>query len=370
MTTKDDAEDAVADPAAPPRDDDPQDATDDRSSSVSTGILAAERKAQSDLARRRRLLIGTGVLGLVIALAVLAVMTVLQQQANRDAELAADRAEARATFAAAVVERAESYSQPAVSVQRDADDLRSTLGELVADTALGDDELQRRIEVLLADLDQQVAVIDELRDRDVPEPAEDLVDRDRAITVLRELETLRAEAGALVDEVPVAGNDVRTWVGVVRDVNAAVTAHVEQVESEEPTNDPDELIELWRAEQPALLRLSAAATAADDVAGLEAWAGAHQAYAQDLLAWIDEAVALLQDGELDTYNERFATIFDTDDPFGFNQAVAEATESALASPALLQLETLEQRAQLVLDTIDSTEVVTAQQLGDDPSSGA
>ena len=255
MTTKDDAEDAVADPAAPPRDDDPQDATDDRSSSVSTGILAAERKAQSDLARRRRLLIGTGVLGLVIALAVLAVMTVLQQQANRDAELAADRAEARATFAAAVVERAESYSQPAVSVQRDADDLRSTLGELVADTALGDDELQRRIEVLLADLDQQVAVIDELRDRDVPEPAEDLVDRDRAITVLRELETLRAEAGALVDEVPVASNDVRTWVGVVRDVNAAVTAHVEQVESEEPTNDPDELIELWRAEQPALLRL-------------------------------------------------------------------------------------------------------------------
>lgn len=332
-------------------------------SSVATGILAAERKAQTDIARRRRLLIGTGVLGLVIALAVLAVMTVLQQQANREAEEAADRAEARAAFAVAVVERAEAYEPPAVSIQRDAAELRSTLGELVAATELNDAELGRRIEVLLADLDAQKVVVDELRSRAVPEP-DDLVSRDRAVTVLRELETLRAEAGALVDEVPLASNDVRTWVGVVQDVNMAVAAHIEQVESEESTNDPDELIELWRAERPALLRLSAAASAADDVAGLETWAAAHAAYAQDLLAWIDEAVALLEDGDLDTYNERFDDIFADDDPFGFNAAVAAATESALASPALLQLATLDQRAQLVLDTIDATEMVTAEQLDD------
>ncbi len=333
-------------------------------SSVTTGVLDAERRARDEVARRRRLLVGGAVLGLVIAGAVLAVMTVLQQQANRDAELAADRAEARAAFAEAVVQRAEDYEPPALAVLQDAPALRAVLEQFLSTTETTDDELGRQVEVLLAALDADAAAVAELRAREVPEPAEE-IDATRAVIVLRELETLRAEADALADEVPVARNDVRTWVGVVRDVNDAVTAHVEQVEAEEATSDPEELIELWRAERPALLRLSAAASAADDVPGLAAWADAHQAYARDLLDWIDEAVGLLQEGELETYNERFDELFATDDPFGFNAAVAAATEEALASPALLQLGTLEQRAELVLDRVTSTEVVTAEQLADD-----
>ena len=332
-------------------------------SSITTGILDAERRARDEVARRRRLLVGGAALGLVIAGAVLAVMTILQQQANRDAEIASDLAEARAAFAEAVVERAEDYEPPAVAVQQDAPALRVVLEQFLTTTETSDGELGRQVEILLAALEADAAAVAELRARDVPEPPEE-IDETRAVIVLRELETLRAEADALAGEVPVARNDVVTWVGVVRDVNDAVTAHVEQVEAEESTSDPQELIELWRAERPALLRLSAAASAADDVAGLAAWADAHEAYARDLLDWIDEAVALLQAGELDTYNERFDELFDTEDPFGFNAAVAAATEEALASPALLQLGTLEQRAQLVLDRITSTEVVTAEQLDD------
>jgi hypothetical protein len=329
--------------------------------SITTGILEAERRARDDVARRRRLLVGGAVLGLVIAGAVLAVMTVLQQQANREAELASDLAEARADFAEAVVERAEDYEPPARAVEEDARALRAVLEQFLTTTETSDGELGRQVEVLLVALDADAAAVAELRARDVPEPAE-VLDPTRAVIVLRELETLRAEADALADEVPLARNDVRTWLGVVRDVNEAVAAHIEQVEAEESTSDPQELIELWRAERPALLRLSAAASAADDVAGLAAWADAHEAYARDLLDWIDEAVELLQEGEIAAYNERFDELFATDDPFGFNAAVAAATEEALASPALLQLGTLEQRAQLVLDRITSTEVVTAEQL--------
>lgn len=359
MTTPDDAPDPADRSITPRR---PTDTP--AEGSVTTGILDAERRARDETARRRRLLVGGAVLGLVIAGAVLAAMTVLQQRANRDAELAADLAEARASFAEAVVDRAEDYEPPARAVLDDAPALRGVLEQFLTTTETTDDELNRRVEILLAALDADAAEVAELRAREVPEPPE-LIDPTRAVIVLRELETLRAEADALADEVPLAHNDVRTWLGVVRDVNDAMTAHVEQVESEEPTSDPQELIELWRDERPTLLRLSAAASAADDVPGLAAWADAHEAYARDLLDWTDEAVGLLQDGDLDAYNERFDELFATDDPFGLNAAVAAATEEALASPALLQLGTLEQRAQLVLDRVTSTEVTTAEQLTDD-----
>lgn len=331
---------------------------------VTTGILDAERRARDETARRRRLLVGGAVLGLVVAGAVLAVLTVLQQRANRDAEITADRAEARAAFAAAVIDRAEDYEPPARAIQQDAAALRAVLEQFITRTVTTDEELGRQVEILLVMLDDDASEVSALRDREVAEPSE-LIDPNRAVAVLRELEALRAEATALADEVPRARNDVRAWLEAVRDVSQAVAAHVEQVESEEASSDPQDLIELWRAERPALLRLSSAASAADDVAGLAAWADAHEAYARALLDWIDEAVALLEAGELETYNERFEELFATDDPFGFNAAVAAATEEALASPALLQLGTLEQRAQLVLDRVTSTEVLTAEQLDDD-----
>ena len=331
---------------------------------VTTGVLDAERRGRDQVRRRRQLLVGGALVGLLLVGAVLAVLTANQQRANREAELAADRAEARTVFAEAVVERAEDYEPPATVIRRDAPELRGVLEQFLTETEITDEELGRRVAVLLAGLEQQATIVADLRARDVPEPAP-LIDPDRAVLVLRELETLRVEATALAEEVPLATSDVETWLGVVRDVNMAVAEHVAQVESEEPTSDPQELVELWRDERPALLRLSAAATAADDVPGLEEWAAAHQDYASALLEWIDTAVTLLEAGDLATYNERFEQQFGTDDPFGFDAAVAAATGPALASPALLQLDTLEQRAQLVLDRIVSTEVVTAEQLGND-----
>lgn len=335
-------------------------------SGVTAGVLDAERRARDDISRRRRLLIGGGVLGLVVALAVLAVMTVLQQRANQEAELAADRAEARAELAEAVVTRAEDYEAPATGLAEDATTLRATLGQLVTESETSDGELTERARTLLEQVGARAEVLTELTAREVPEPAE-LVDPDRAVEVLRELETLRAEAGALAEEAPAAATDVAAWLRAVAEVNAAVAAHVEQVESEPSTSDPAELVELWEAERPALERLATAAAVADDVEGLAAWSAAHEQYATSLLAWIDEAVTLLEDGDIDTYNERFDQLFDTDDPFGFGAAVAASTDQALASPALVALGTLEQRATIVLEAVARTEETVVEQLADDPT---
>lgn len=333
--------------------------------SIATGILAAERRAQERIARRRRLLIWGAILGLVVVGAVLAVITLLQQQANTEAEQASDRAEARAAFAATVVEQVEDYESPANAITDDAADLRATLEQFLTETEVSDQVLATRVSSAVTRLEAAAASIEELLARDIPTPP-DLIDSNRTVAILRAMETVRVEANALVGEVSLAINDAEQWLGLVRDINASVAAHVAQVESEEATSDPGELVALWRDERPALLRLSASATAADDVPGLERWAGAHAQYAEDLLAWIDEAIALLQDGQLETYNDRFDEVFETDDPFGFSAAVADATDDALGSPALLQLGLLQERAQLVLDAVATTERTTADELGDDP----
>lgn len=361
VTTSDDPVDDAEQPTGEATD------TPDRDS-VATGIIAAERQAQERIARRRRLLIGTAVLGLVVVGAVLAVMTFLQQQANTEAEEASDRAEARAAFAEVVVAQVEDYEPPANAITDDAADLRTALEQFLTETEVSDQVLATQVSTAVDRLGTAAANVEELVARDIPTPP-DLIDSNRAVAVLRAMETLRVEANALAGEVSLAINDAEQWLGLVRDVNASVAAHVAQVESEEATSDPEELIALWRDERPALLRLSASATAADDVPGLERWAEAHQQYAEDLLAWIDEAVELLQDRELETYNDRFDEAFETDDPFGFNAAVANATDEALESPALLQLGVLQERAQLVLDAIATTERTAAEELGDDPPTG-
>lgn len=354
VTTSDDPVDDVAE-TLPPR---------ESADNVATGIIAAERRAQERIARRRRILIGSAVLGLVLVGTVLAVITVLQQQANTEAELASDRAEARAAFARDVIDQVEDYEPPARVVEDDAVALRRTLEQFLTETETSDRVLATQADTTVARLSAAASSIAELTARDIPAPPE-LIDANRAVEVLRAMETLRVEADALTAEIPLAVNDVRQWLGLVRDVNDAVATHVVQVEAEEATSNPGELIDLWRSERPALLRLSASATAADGVPGLESWGQAHHQYTADLLAWIEEAVGLLQDGDLDTYNERFDELFDTDDPFGFDAAVAAATDDALESPALLQLGTLQQRAQLVLAAIETTEVTAAEQLGDD-----
>lgn len=346
------------------------------SDSVATGVIAAERRAQADIARRRRLLIGGAALGLVVALAALAIMTALQQQANNQAREGAQRASARAAFAEDVVLAAEDYKPIAATVDTQAGTLRDALEQHLAETERSDAELAAQASTASERLLAASEAIAALTARDVPQPPE-LVDADRAVEVLVALETLRAEANALSGEIEVAVRDAEQWLATVSDVNQALAAHIEQVEAEATTSDPGELISLWRDERPALLRLSVAATAADDLDGLGPWARAHADYADGVGGWIDEAVTLLDTGEIDTYNERFDEVFGVDDPFGFGAAVAAATDDALTSPSLLQLGTLQERAQLVLEAITATEVTVSEVLDDDlalgsrqPSTGA
>lgn len=331
---------------------------------LATGILAAEGRAAADIQRRRRILIGSAVLGLVVVGAVVVVMAALQQRANDEAEQAAARARARAAFATELVDQAEAYEPAATSIAGDAAALRSTLEELLSTTEASDEELARRVEEDAEMLVADAAAITELTERDLPTPP-DLLDEGRVEIVLRELEQLRAEAGALQEEVPAAVADARDWAAAVTAVNDTLAAHVEQVEAEAATSDPDELAAQWEAERGPLEDLADAADAAGGIDGLATWAAAHGDYARAVLEWTEEAASLLEQRDLDTYNDRVAELFDTDDPFGLNAAVAAATPTALSSPALLQLGTLQERTALVRDAVDTTEMTAAEQLDDD-----
>jgi len=108
------------------------------SDSVATGIIAAERRAQADIARRRRLLVGGAALGLVVALAVLAIMTALQQQANNQAREGSQRASARAGFAEAVVLAAEDYEPVASTIDLQSGTLREALEQHLTQTERSD----------------------------------------------------------------------------------------------------------------------------------------------------------------------------------------------------------------------------------------
>ncbi|MDQ4130884.1 MAG: hypothetical protein M3133_07850, partial [Actinomycetota bacterium] len=75
------------------------------------------------------------------------------------------------------------------------------------------------------------------------------------------------------------------------------------------------------------------------------------AYIDGSRTFIDEATALLRQGQIERYNQRLQEVFGVRDPFGFNAALTKATGEALGSGLVLNLTQARNATTTLMDDI-------------------
>jgi len=314
-----------------------------------------------DTDRRARRLLAGAALSLLVVAVVFGGVRIAQDRAADAAREQAALQQQVTTLAADVLDLADVVGPTAASTEPLAGSLLVTLEEHLLASERSDAELDEERTQAVTELR---AAADQLRDAlggPAPVPGT-LVPSDAADPVLLSHARLRAESTALAAEADAAADRADTWGAAVRSVTAALATHA-RIASEQPeTTDPTELAESWRAEVAPLQALADVAADVATLPGLQAWAEAHAAFAEDSLAWVERAATLLEDGELETYNTELEETLGVDDPFGFSAALADATLAALDSPALDAVATVEARAALVVDQVEALERTAGERL--------
>lgn len=331
---------------------------------VTTGVLAADATSRGELGRRRRWLVGGAVLGVVVVLAFVLGVTLAADIAQDRAAADAALADAEADLAMAVVVLAEGLERPALQVGIDAPVLQMALEDHLVVTDRTPDDLASTVERTSTSLAASADELDGLAAQEPP-TADPLVDAEDRDAVLTDLEQLRVDAEVLVEELRAVVDAVGPWTAAVTAVDEALAAHTAVVEGRGDDTDPAALAAGWEAELEPLGTLVATAADAAAVPGLEAWATAHEQYAQDTRAFVEEAVALLETGELEEYNALFLATFGTDDPFGFQAAARTGATVALESDPIAAVVAVDERAAIVVDAVTTVERTVVDRLGDD-----
>lgn len=304
--------------------------------------------------------------GLVAGLVALGVFQVRNQQ---DARTDAEKAAAAFAYSQQVTARHDALLSPSQRAAQDLAALQQVLVEHLAQTdrafeAIADDRarLARRLVAAADDLAEATTADD-------PEVPSHLIGS-RAAGLSEDVGRLRERAGTLADDLRAVAATSERWSEAVRTLDARAREYVAAVEAHAPTDDPDELTAIWEAERAPLEAYRNAAGLARDVAGLEAYAAAHLTYAEDNVAWIDEAVGLLADGQLDAYNQRFEELFAAADPFGFGAASTAAAEDALTSGVIADLDRARGQVSAYLDALTELRRRTPAVLAPAPSPSA
>ncbi|MFN2557257.1 MAG: hypothetical protein ABR592_10405 [Nitriliruptorales bacterium] len=142
------------------------------------------------------------------------------------------------------------------------------------------------------------------------------------------------------------------WGTAIGNLRAEAQRYVDVANADRSTRgDPAALTTQWQRERAVLDRYRAAAVAAKDVQGLSEYSDAFLGYIDGSRAFIDEATALLRQGQIERYNQRLQEVFGVADPFGFNAAIATATGSALGSGLVLNLTQARNAATTLMDDI-------------------
>lgn len=281
-------------------------------------------------ARRMRRLAGYVGVGVLVTLVVaLGVDWYLDRRAEQRARVLAATNEVRDD----IIARYEAIETAARSGSEAAASLRLTLQEHLTISERSDEQLATDRDVQRGAL---VRAGEELQQQsqapapEIPELANEGALRDD----LDRLTDVQQRAGDLGGRYVAAAGDAQRWSEALDRLRAQANRYVETVQAQPETHDPAQLKALWEEERAVLEEYRAAAEAAVEVPGLKTIAEAYLAYVGSNLTFAGEAMALLDEGELDAYNDKLARTFDVEDPFGFQAAVADATERSFDAGVL------------------------------------
>lgn len=286
----------------------------------------ASRSASSapDPPRRRRLAIGAGV-----AVAILAGVVITHQVITADAAATeAERRAASAEFARDVAAVRTTIADPAREGQTAATALLRHQLSLVAgevpDPAVGDG-LVEQLQAAGAELADAAGTPMPPRPTILPVATVD--------PVFDRLRGLEEQAADLAVRFEVAADDAASWLAAVRDLDEAALTYAASTEQLPDSDDPDALASAWRAEHERLEPYADAIERAGEHEASAPLADAHALLVDGMGDTTEEAVALLEAGDVDAYNALIADRLSGDDPFGFGAAL-ETARAEIADAAI------------------------------------
>lgn len=333
--------DAPARPSAPP----PSSPADDRSDSTRVPRT------------RRRLLLGA--LALLVAIGGFA--AVQQVRAADAAATAAEQRSARAELARDVETVRSAVAAPA----RDGHHAASGLLRHQLLVLAGDDPDPTVGERLVAGMQEAADQLDAAADTPMPQrPAVlPIATVDPVFDRLTGLEAQATEVAALLRE---TAEDATAWLAAVRDLDEAARAFADSTEQLPSDGDPDAIRAAWEAEGERLDAYADALERAADHPASAPLAEAHRGLVDGMRELSTEAVATLEDGDVDGYNALLADRLGGDDPFGFGSALdtsrAQVADAAIDGP----LENARARALGLLTELEELRRATPAQLAELP----
>lgn len=157
---------------------------------------------------------------------------------------------------------------------------------------------------------------------------------------LERLADMQRRAGELGGRYLALSAASERWATTLGQLRSQAARYVSTVEAQPEIHDPAGLRGLWEKERDVLREYRAAADAAKRIPGLAPLADAYLAYIDANLRFADEAIKLLNDGQIDPYNQRLRQTFGVPDPFGFQASIARATTSSIDSGVIADLGTV------------------------------
>ncbi|MBW3561584.1 MAG: hypothetical protein KY437_03725 [Actinobacteria bacterium] len=273
----------------------------------------------------------------------------MDQRAERRAEVAAANREVRSEIA----DRERALRDTVAAGADAAATLRLTLEEHLTVSQRTDEELAAsRVEAQQA-LQRAAQRLRETADRPAPELPPD-ADEDALASDLGQLREFAQRASELADRFDAVVDTAGRWAKALEDLRAQAQRYVDTVENQPETHDPDRLRRLWEEEKSVLNEYRAAADAAAEVDGLAPLAQAYLDYIDANLRFADEMIALLEEGDIDTYNQRLKETFETnDDPFEFQAAIEQGTDESLDRGVFEALRSVRSDATQLLADLDA-----------------
>lgn len=229
--------------------------------------------------------------------------------------------------------------------------LRMTLEEHLTVSDRTDEQLQAdraSQQQALRDVGRE---LQDLADRPPPDIPED-ADEDALADDLQRLSDLQDRAGELGERSVAAADAAEAWAGALSELRSQAQRYVDTVENQPETHDPDRLRRLWEEEKAVLAEYRTAAETAQQFGGLAPLAQAYLDYIDANVAFADEMIALLEDGDIEAYNQRLQETFEaSDDPFGFQAAIEQATDESLDLGVIEDLRALRSDANELLSDV-------------------